>query len=228
MRYPAGNHRNSQPNRMGYAKCVNAKVIYHPAPKNAGSSMRQHLFRIDNGRPYEPMLINGVKVELFMIYGQPTRFEPVAELKGFERITMVRDPISRFLSAYANRVLDSRWRNPSHAQRCKSMGLPAKPDLETFLANLNDYQSIPEIAHHTRTQRFFLGNDLSYYDKVFRVEELASAIDYINSRAGMTLEFPRLKTDGPKLRKQDISEIAVRRLMHILCEDYELLGSLYS
>ncbi|CAK6702030.1 sulfotransferase family 2 domain-containing protein [Synechococcus sp. CBW1107] len=227
MRYPAGNHRNSQPIRMGYALCANAKVIYHPAPKNAGSSMRQHLFRIDNGRFYEPMVMHGLRFELYMIYGKPTCFEPVAELKGFERMTVVRDPISRFLSAYTNKVLDPHWRNPKNAQHCELLGLPLEPGLETFIENLNAYQDIPAIAHHIRGQRFYLGDDLSYYDKVFRFEELDSAIEWINARAGLVLEFPRLKADGPKLRKQDISSLAVRRLTDFLQDDYELLGGLY-
>ncbi|MEA5472742.1 sulfotransferase family 2 domain-containing protein [Synechococcus sp. CCY9201] len=109
---------------MGYVLCANSKVIYHPASKNAGSSMRQHLFRIDNGRFYEPMVMHGLRFELYMICGKPTCFEPVAELKGLKRMTVVRDPISRFLSAYANKVFDPRWRNPENAQHCELPRLP--------------------------------------------------------------------------------------------------------
>lgn len=210
------------------ALCAKAKVIYFPAPKNAGSSMRQYLFHIDNGRPYESMMINGKSVELFMIYGRPGRFQAAAEVPGFERFVLVRDPISRFLSAYANRILDPRWRNPRHEQLCQALSLPAVPDLEMFVQHLDAYRKIPEIAHHTRSQRFFFGDQLSYYHKVFRVENIADAIDYLAARSGVSYEFPALKTDGPKVRKDQLSAATRDCLGVILREDYALLESYYT
>lgn len=210
-----------------FAVCVKAKVVYHPAPKNAGSSMRQCLFEIDNGRPYRPMIIDGKNIELFMIYGQPVKFQAAPPMPEYQRFALVRDPVSRFLSAYANRVLDPRWRNRSHEQLCQSMGLPAMPDIDEFIDNLQMYQSISEIRHHTRSQRFFLGDSLSYYDRIFKVENLPEAIDYLSSRSGVPVDFPALKADGPKLRKSELSDLSLRRLKQLLASDYELLSDFY-
>ncbi len=189
--------------------------------------MRQHLFEIDNGRPYEPMLINGKRIELFMIYGRPIQFQPAPALAGFERIALIRDPIARFLSAYANRVLDPRWRNRNHEQLCEAMGLPATPSIDIFINHLKEYQQIPEIGHHTKSQVFFLGDKLDYYDRLFRVESILEAAQYLERRSGLAIDFPRLKTDGPKARRSDLDTNLINRLRQYLESDYSLLGHIY-
>lgn len=212
---------------MGFAICAKARVVYHPAPKNAGTSMREYLFHIENGRPYLPMILNGKKVELFMLYGVPEAFRPCTQLSGFERFAIIRDPISRFISAYANRILDPRWHDRRHYQLCESLGLDPVPSLERFVEGIDDYRRIPAVSHHTRAQCFFLGDDLSYYHRVFRIEELSDAISYLESRSGVQVPFPSLKSDGPKVSRADIGSALESRIAAICEEDYRLLGMYY-
>lgn len=212
---------------VGYAICVGAKVIYHPAPKIAGTSIRQYLFSIDNERAYQPMIINGKRIELYRLYGLPDKFAEAPRRPGYEIFTVVRDPISRFLSAYANRVLDPRGRDRDHNSVCDSLRLPRDPDLDTFLTHFADYQQIRVIRHHTRPQSFFLGQSLGYYDHVFKFEELGSVFAYLESRAPQPVAIPTFKTDGPKVKKQDIDRKTSDRIKEILADDYTLLGNLY-
>lgn len=212
---------------MASALCAKARVLYHPAPKNAGTSMREYLFLLDNGRPYTPMLVNGRKLELYMIYGQPESFKPAPEVKEFERFTIIRDPVSRFLSAYANRILDSRWHDRRHHQICSRLGLKPIPDLEEFLDHIDQYRQIPAVLHHTRPQHYFLGPTLSYYDKVFRIEELTEAVSYLERRSGAKEAFPSFKSDGPKLSKRDIGAHLEERIAKMFESDYRFLDPFY-
>ncbi len=134
--------------------------------------------------------------------------------------------MKRLLSAYANRVLDPRWRDPNHAELCNTMEIPPDPTVGTFIKNIDSYRLIPAIKHHTRNQSYFLGSNLRYYDRVFRAERLDDAIAYIEARSGMKIDFPRLKTDGPKVSKSELSQAEINQLEELLAEDYALLSTI--
>lgn len=73
------------------------------------------------------------------------------------KFTVVRDPVSRFLSAYTNRVTYYRdmerecAQNPEIRSQFDELGLPAVPDLDVFIDNFEHYVNLsPSIRLHTR------------------------------------------------------------------------------
>jgi len=90
---------------MSYAMCARLKLFYFPVPKNAGSSVRDCLFEVENGWRFRPMILDGQTVDLYDLFGVPTAFKPAPDRPGYLQFAVVRDPVRRFLSACANKVL---------------------------------------------------------------------------------------------------------------------------
>jgi len=214
---------------MPYATCVKLKLQYFPVPKNAGSSVRDCLFEMDNGWRYRPMIIDGRWVGLFEFFGFPAAFQPAPDRPGYLRFTVVRDPLRRLLSAYANKVLD----NPGVASAdFAALGLrsdlPRAPDIETFVAYLDEYRLISNIRHHTNPQRYFLGDDLGHYHRVFRAEDLGELERFLSERAGAPIKLARLKADGTKIDPATLSPAARRKVAQHYAADYALLERYYA
>jgi hypothetical protein len=213
---------------MPHATCIKLKLHYFPVPKNAGSSIRDCLFEIENGWRFRPMIIDGKRIGLYNLFGIPTPFRPAPETPGFVRIAVVRDPIRRLVSAYANRVLRHQGiAKADYASAGLRADLPKVPDIETFVAELDEYRKIGTVAHHTNPQAHFLGSDLGYFHHVFRVEALDELERFLGERAGMPVSLPRYKSDGPKIDPATLSAAARQRLAEHYAADYALLRDFY-
>jgi hypothetical protein len=79
-------------------------------------------------------------------------------------IAVLRDPVSRLASCYADRVLKKN-RNGSRDEI---------PSWDYFVRNLEDIQSkYKDLFIHSRTQLHWLGEDPSMYDYVFNTKQLS-------------------------------------------------------
>lgn len=212
------------------------KVIYYPVPKCAGTSVRACLFEIENGFPWRDFTINGRKKELYQFLAVPRPFKPkTLPAPTWERIAVVRDPVERFLSMYRNRVLhygdadkSKRGQRYLDADLTRMRKLPRMPDLETFVANLAEYRKIFRIWHHTNPQTYFLGHDIGYYQRVFRLDHLGELTAYLSQRAGRPVELPHLRNQGPQVGpKKEISRYTLEGITDFYRADYEFLHDIY-
>jgi hypothetical protein len=167
-------------------------------------------------------------VNLYDLFGVPGPFVAPPRLPGFLRVAIVRDPVRRFISAYRNRVLHYGEADESILQKSGVEGIPGRPDLATFVAHLAEYQKLPKIAHHTRPQTFFLGRDLRFFDRVFQVERADLLEAFLAERGGISVTLPRMRTDGPAIRADDLPLALRRAIAGLYAEDYVLTGELYS
>jgi len=213
---------------MTFAAVMKPKLFYFPVPKNAGTSLRQCFFEIENGWPYREMIINGKTIELFHLLATPGPFQPAPEWDGFLKIAVVRDPISRLISVYKNRV--QHYREISTADFTSyniPTSLPKNPDLNTFIDGLLEYRKIPTIAHHTNTQTHFLGDNIDYYDRIFRFEQLNEIETFLSDRLGNTVKLPKLRAHGPSIESERLSSAMRDKATIYYRSDYNLLEKYY-
>lgn len=214
--------------QMTFAAILKPKLFYFPVPKNAGTSLRNCLFEIENGWPYREMIINGKPLELFQLLGSPGPFQPAPEWSGFLKIAVVRDPISRLISAYKNRVLFFRQISKADFEIYKvPSSLSKEPDLNTFIEYLPEYRKIPAIAHHTNSQAYFLGDDIGYFDRIFRFEQLQEIETFLSDRINAPVRLPELRTEGPKIKASSLSGEMRLRAIEYYRADYTLLKDYY-
>lgn len=139
-------------------------------------------------------------------------------------VCFVRDPISRFLSAYGNRILFHNDVGNQNAAAAKAAGLPAQPDLETFIDRFDEYRTISSSArHHTAPIWHFLGPVPQRYARIFTLKEMP-AFETLCAEAGAPLCVAHRQASGPKFRAEDLSARHRRKLERFYALDYRLYG----
>jgi hypothetical protein len=203
--------------------------VYFPIPKVGGTSIRDVLFRLEWGQDFVPArLPSGAPTELWMHF-PAIAFQkiPSGAFDGFERIVVVRDPLERLVSAYRNRVVHYREiEQADFAQLGIDSRLPKTPDFDTFCQYLPDYRRIDTIRHHTEPQGLYLGPDLCYFSKVFRLERIAELEAHLSYRTGTAVALKRLRSEGPPRSALSISDASRKAVSAYYAGDFALLKDL--
>lgn len=208
------------------------QLIYIPIPKNACSSIKHALYEIEFGRPFDYDLHEkwGYRDIHNYYKKRPNAFTGKTALEAQRQasiFTLVRDPVKRLISCYRNRVVDLGDLAKSE-KKLKRRGLPLKPDLNTFILNLENYREANKIIeHHSRPQQEFLGNSLSYFDHVFTLNNMDELVEMLQGYK-QDLEMRREKSGGSAFSLKDLSPEALEKAISFYDQDYELLDAYYS
>lgn len=208
------------------------KLIYIPIPKNACTSTKQMLHRIEFGREFDTTRpVNDPYVDIHDYYkkreGAFTGTEDLNSLTDYNRFAIIRNPVERLISCYRNRVIDLGDLK-TDASSLHKYGLSATPDLNTFVMNLKKYRKASKsIEHHSRPQSAFLGDTLRYLDYVFPIEDLDRLQQFLKPFSpGLT--FLKRKSGGTKIEVADLTEDALRSAVRFYKKDFRLLQNYYS
>lgn len=126
------------------------------------------------------------------------------------KICIIRDPFSRFKSAYQNRIL---WHRD-----IKFGGLSVDEVLDRLL--LKDFEN-----GHFYPQTHFLGNDLNYYNLVCDISETDKFVSYVNNFFGNTaLSFPHIqkKSGGVNIC---LTDKQMEKISKVYKSDFDLIES---
>lgn len=151
--------------------------------------------------------------------------------RGCRKIAVVRDPVKRFLSAYGNRVVHyGDLRDHLHDWLpLRLAGLTLTPDVDEFSRKFRWYYLLNDkIRRHFRPQWRYLGRDLGWYDRIYRIEELDVLASDLSELAGREIRMPRLRTGGPKLTFSELLPETKERVLALTANDYTVLGDYYS
>jgi len=216
------------------------RLAYFPIPKVACSSLKHAMFRLEHGTDFP----GGSGRSIHQVYASaPLRRRTFKDLEGVYKFAVVRDPVSRILATYTNKIISGdalaglekslRTRLANRlvgltgldAERYRS--LPTRPDLDTFALNLDLYcQKYPLIYSHTRLSSYYLGEDLSRFDAIYPISALPKLEQDIRSRAGAEFTIPARNVTAPSNRVSvsDMSRESFEALMTYLQPDYRLLA----
>jgi len=205
-------------------------VAYHPTPKVACSSIKLALYELEHGRQFELSRDeNGTFIYIHDSW-RTEYFSPISVQDSYYKFAVVRHPIERFLSAFANRVVYFKELDEKHLHGLKGEleGLKPSPSLSEFISELHSYRrASPSIRHHTDPQSLFIGNNLAYYDRIFCFKELGEIANSLKDAVGAQITLPHEQTGGPKLSMTELSKKQLERLSDFYAEDYLLLADFY-
>ncbi|WP_127109087.1 sulfotransferase family 2 domain-containing protein [Pararhodobacter zhoushanensis] len=205
-------------------------LAYFSVPKVACTSIKNMLHEMKTGEPFKPWTRpNGKTVFVHNLYSSIHFDElPHEELAPLHKITIIRDPITRFLSAYSNRVVHHRELSKEKCGgKLAKADLPPDPDLSLFIDRFEDYvRTVPVINHHTLPMVTFLGTDPGYFSRVYDFSELKQLETDMQALTETTVPLPRLQTGGPKLRKEDLTPAQIDRLNAYYAADYATFGDI--
>lgn len=201
------------------------RIHYTPAPKVACSSLKSWFFHLENGRPFENMVRNGGVFHIHNYYST-TPFRKLAhgDSERFWKFAVVRDPVRRLISCYSNRVVYYNELSDRHLspEKVKSGANPS-PSLEEFIEKLEIYMDASDsIKHHASPLVYFLGDMASYYDRVFKIEELPLLEDELNGRTGGAIKIPHEQAGGPKIDAASLSTNSLDKIRAIYKADYDV------
>lgn len=107
-------------------------------------------------------------------------------------------------------------------------GLTPQPDIEEFCDHFGRYNKFNDkIRRHFRLQKAYLGSDLLYFDKIYRLDQMPVLAADLSERAGREIEFERLQTGGPKLKLEDMPRKVQKFILDYTAPDYALLGEFF-
>ncbi|QDL93440.1 sulfotransferase family protein [Paroceanicella profunda] len=204
-------------------------IVYFPIPKVASSSLKRVFYHANHGKPLDEDA-PGASAHA---EASSTRFHRVdlSAYEGWTKIAVVRDPIRRILSAYTNRVLQRKVLSARHVNpaAAEALGVPLDPGLQKFVFNIDQYRALSApIRNHTDPSAVFLGPDLGWFDKVYRMEELDALVEYLSGRTGVRLVLPSRMVSETKIDFADLPAAVQRGLREYCAADYGYLRDYYA
>ena len=205
-------------------------LFYASIPKIACTSLKMYFFKLENGHDFSSFKANGKRVDIHRIY-KPKPMNEILQknISKFDKIAFVRDPVERFLSAYSNRVIfHGDMENKLSTKELSNLELPTKPDIHTFIQNYEIYAKISRpIFHHTKAISYFLGNDPTIYERLYKLSEIEIFENDIEKRTNQRIKVPHLQTGGPKVQKCELTAAEVSKIKSLYEEDYNNFGSYF-
>ena len=198
-------------------KKTNKTLVYYPCPKNANTSAKlffaKHLgidknyyFFGDITPKYKDVgLKKDGRQSLYTFLPSKPKFSKViADYK----CCIIRDPISRFVSCYKNRILyhkDLEFRDHT---------------IDMILDKLenNIYEN-----QHFLPQNYFLGKNLNYYSFYETTKNIKLFAEKINDFFGKKIDFPTLQTGGKNLNI-NLTQKQLKRLGKIYDDDFQIFN----
>lgn len=216
-----------------------ARLLYVVVPKAACTSVKRLFLELDGGSLEAPPLgfldrLRGKTPlgprSVHQIEGYITRpFSEVGAVpEGYARITVVRDPLARLHSAWTNKADTATFARRGELERLTAAGLSTAPSFGAFLDDFERYRDISSPVNvHTRPMRWHLGDEPGWYDKVFRMEEMAEFEAWVGARAGSPVRLTRDNRSAGEARPLGFEPHHADVARRLLADDYALLAGCY-
>ncbi|MFC1776857.1 sulfotransferase family 2 domain-containing protein [Pseudomonadota bacterium] len=213
------------------AICHRHSFVYFPIPKNATSSMKRIMFQLETGRVWDRGDRKRLGVNIHALYPSKPNSVWKPYFHAYTSLVIFREPISRFLAVYANRVVHAKvlQMNDSFLSKITRARLSKHPDIDEFIAKFEAYRSIsPEVNIHTLPQSDFVGQ---FWEKVnyrLPISDLGKVPEIIKQQTGKEILLPHAQTGGPKLSSDMLDSKQIKKLKKMYRSDYQMLGKYFS
>lgn len=207
-------------------------LTYINVPKVACTSIKEFLFEIETGIKFQNFDFNGKHYGIHKFAGADEFSRiPNTKMDGHVKFAVVRDPWSRIFSCYKDKVVEKNELGKiEFTPEQKDFGMVASPSIDNFIDLLPHYRRVSKnISRHSQKLTHFLGNDPSFYDKIFNIKQLPKMVDFVQKIVG---DVPQLEHLNKKsLRNALLTEEEIARNKKIVerryAEDFEVFGDYF-
>jgi hypothetical protein len=203
------------------------RIVFFPLAKNCSTSLKYFFYELDTGRPFRR-----VKARFNLPGHIHTYFPTATEEKwlkfynAYDTMAVVRDPISRFLSAYGNRIVHARALETrgNVVETLKAKGLSTIPDLPSFIDNLEAYVQISSYTkNHISPQSSVIGGIFKHIKHIYPLSKVSEIPSFVLETRGVEIALPHEQSTGPKFKQSDLSAQHLAKLIDFYSEDYAML-----
>lgn len=219
-----------------------ARLLYISVPKVACTSIKSAFWALEHPGRRAPSILRKSLTKLGL--RKPARVPGIHQRSGYEtlsfarvklppegysKVVVVRDPLSRLISAWRDKVTVENFRRRNgEIHELQNALLPLNPTFSEFVHNYDKYRKCSRPARvHTELLSYHIGHDLQWYDRVFKLEDLSAFTQYVSNRLGEHFDLRRLNESASLNREFKIEDEDVAILRDLLAADYELLGNCY-
>jgi len=146
------------------------------------------------------------------------------------RFTVMREPLSRLISAYSDRVADRDdiRRSGLSTTMCKMLKLNPSPCPEEFVLNLRKYALINDrIYRHVIPQVNYVGKQADYYHKVYRIQDIPVLAQDLSEMLDLNLQTRKSNSSKKKASLDDLSSEAIEFAKEYYRDDYDVYGEYF-
>ena len=180
------------------------------APKVATSSLKEFCLTISDNPTRSSSLAGVSKSRLRHKLLPNLEFDSEMFEEGKIPIALIRNPVSRFLSVYRNKVENPRGFHAKEWAIAADRGYAKPSNVEEFLVDLHHFSNIcPGVGRHALPQVRWIGESPLVFSKVFYLERISQLENLISSTIGRQIHLPQLNTSPS-------SETRVSNVVHKL------------
>jgi len=204
-------------------------ILYIPTPKCACTTMLHVLYYLDNNEWYDRKK-TGLEIHKYYRLKDHSRRTFIDTNKDRFKFIVVREPVQRFVSAYANKVAHGKKLHKGLIARnhLEQHGLSLSPDINIFIANLKIYRAAwRSVKHHTDPQIDFIGKDLNRYDLVCKLEDLEILHHKLIGLTQIEFSLPHEQRSSSRLFFDQLTPESIQKLESFYAQDYDLLSAYY-
>lgn len=205
----------------------NEQLTYVSVPKCACSSVKLFLFHIENGFRFKPFTVDGTRYRIHSLSTSLSFADlPHEDIKTHVKFAIVRDPLSRVLSCYEDKILSGEaFRNNAAAAKARAAGLELVPSFEAFVDKLEMFQQVSPVVHrHSQLLSFYLGNQPEWYDRIFDISALGEMRDFVCAHTGTSVALPHKNKTTKVVDRAAISGATKDKINSLFANDIELYG----
>lgn len=203
------------------------RIVFFPMAKNCSTSIKHMFYHLETGRPFRQARA------AYNLVGHVHAYYPTVTLEKwhpfydcYESMTIVRDPVSRFLSGYGNRILHAKALETrgNIGDKIKAAGLSLEPDLDSFVDNLEKYLQISVyMKNHLSPQASIIGAIFPKIKHVLPISRAAEIPEFFRTHRNINVTFPHEQSVGPKFKPSDLSRSRLKKIVDFYKDDYALL-----
>ena len=220
------------------------KAVYFDITKVGSSTLKETLWELDKGAPFKGRGIvrvgNNLRWRLARAKlvkprniheqdGYHTRKFGLANIPvGYASFTLVRDPAARIKSAWRDKIHGNQFRWRGEEMDIENEGLPLNPDFGEFIDHFYDYRAVSRpVRVHTTPYSWHLGDDIEFFDSVFKLEAIGEMNEFLSERLGRPFPIRHENKSAPDVREANLTARQIDRLLQITEPDYALLRDMY-
>ena len=189
-------------------------LCFFPIPKTASTSIKSMLF------PKETVNIAALHKNTPAIDFNKIQHN---RIKDWKKLAIVRDPIERVISCYRQKIFNTRQLIKDFRKSGNPNKLSETPTFDEFVEKIELYSTSSRLVeHHIRPTVFFLGSDVKYFTRLYKISE----INQLRADLTVWLDQPltqehRNKT-ATKTPSVTVTPNAIDKLKKIYKQDYDL------
>ncbi len=204
-----------------------SNLTYVSVPKCACTSLKAYFYEVQHAQAFDDQTSAR---SIHQIYRSRSFSKlPHDTIANHQKLTVVRDPVRRFVSGYYGKVVREKCLTGMGAKAAlRVMRLPVDPTIDLFMDNLARYRlASPVVRKHFQPLSYFLGTDPGWFSQIYDMSDLPAFTQRVAEQTGVPISLRHLNHNQDRPKAQSLSPETAARIRSLYDEDFALYGPFF-